>query len=324
MYGIGSDVKFEQRSLASLNHMRSKRMEFFVKLRLEVNTVSIAKRPGFSMANYTSFKFSTLKLAPDECCFIAYAHKSAYDQYTTALVIYSPMLSNQRNKEMLKLKSKEIQSQLGYNYVIEENDKQKIKFLYMYEPIKNPATSTPMYSPVFSNYNTPASAFIHSPISNSVCTPWAANPNMCAIASADTIPQFYADASGYYRFNSPAVQPVGEMFDMNFDSEYTEPETAEEATSKHRIAENGALEFFFDDLDPDDLDPEDHSQQGPPPPETSTRAVNAPMNAPANAPAYTPANAPMAIPQNMYSPYYQQANKGFQNSPPAGWNFSPR
>ncbi|KAJ2796734.1 hypothetical protein H4S07_006133, partial [Coemansia furcata] len=295
-------------------------MSFYAKLQFENNTISIAKRPGFSMRNYASFKYSTLDLDGEDCCFIAYAYKSLYEQYATALVVYSTPYANREKLWKLKNKSKEIQSLLGYNYVIDEDSLQRLETLHTQRPITSPEPETPMYSPAMSMYQTPASVYITSPLINSGYAPWISHQQPHVNSPYNTPSQQYIDASTFAKIKSPVVQSIGEMFDSNFGNDHgASVSDSGHATNKHRLAENGALEFFFDD----DLIAGKFGQLG-----INSRLANASQSAPAprvvnnNQPgtvprtvnngqpgtAPRPENRPPPAPQNMFAPLDQENN----------------
>ncbi|KAJ2048585.1 hypothetical protein GGH13_009033 [Coemansia sp. S155-1] len=317
MYSAASEIRVEPRSLASLNYMRSHKMSFYAKLQFDNNTISIAKRPGFSMRNYTSFKYSTMALDAEECCYIAYAHKNIYEQYSTALVVYSTPYVSREQLWRLKSKSKEVQSLLGYNYVIDEDSKSRLQTLHTQRPIASPVPSTPIYSPAMSVFQTPASVYMTSPMISSGYAPWITHQP--AINAVYNTPQYYADIPAPAKVNSPAVKPIGEMFDSNFGL----PAAGGTTANTHRLADNGALEFFFDD----DLLAGQFGLMGVTPretasnrPEPAPRAVN--NGQPETAPR--PATRPPPAPHNMFAPIDQEDNGGGHYSPPTGWNFYPK
>ncbi|KAJ2061006.1 hypothetical protein GGI17_003345 [Coemansia sp. S146] len=294
-------------------------MSFYTKLQFENNMISIAKRPGFSMRNYSSFKYSTLALDGEECCYIAYAYKNIYEQYSTALVVYCTPYVSREQLWKLKNKSKEVQSLLGYNYIIDEDSKQKLEMLHTQQPIASPNPSTPIYSPAMSVFQTPASIYMSSPLISSGYAPWITHQPAVVNAGYNTPSYYYADSPAYAKVNSPAVKPIGEMFDSDFGP----PVAGSTTANTHRLADNGALEFFFDDdslageFGLMDITPREVASSRP---EPAPRAIN---NAQPET-ASRPANRPPAAPHNMFAPYDQAENGGGPYNPPAGWDFYAR
>ncbi|KAJ2695352.1 hypothetical protein H4218_005261 [Coemansia sp. IMI 209128] len=327
-YG-SNDIRVEPRSLSSLNYMRDKKMSFYAKLAFENTTLFIAKRPGFSMRNYDSFTFSTLSLDVDECCYIAYAHKDIYEQYSTALIVYCPSHVGREQLWKLKSRSKEIQSLLGYNYIIDEGNKSGLRSIHTQRPINSLESGTPIYSPEIAAYHTPASVFISSPLISSGFAQWT-SPKPAAInAGLNTALQNHQGGSTFGKIGSPAVRPIGEMFDPSFGNAIGSPASTSRPANTHRLADNGALEFFFDDDFASGFGRTKPAQSGvgSSRPEPAPRTVNtgqtaAPPPRPA-APPPRPVARPPPAPNNMFAPYDQVGSGGAQYPhAPAGWSFN--